>query len=173
MSWGQYLFSFQGRINRLRYWQFALVSAGFLVAGLVALVPYMNYAADTASAGNPVSPFSSLFGIVTILIVVVLFFSLIAASFAVSVKRLHDRNKSGWWVLFFLVLPGVLDPVARAISHSPDHPNGTALLLELANLVISIWAFVELGCLSGTAGENRFGPDPLGRTGNQVAQVFE
>jgi uncharacterized membrane protein YhaH (DUF805 family) len=27
--------------------------------------------------------------------------------------------------------------------------------------VLGIWGFVELGCLRGTAGPNRFGPDPL------------
>src|SRR6266487_727368 len=28
-------------------------------------------------------------------------------------------------------------------------------------LAISVWAFVELGCLRGTPGPNRYGPDPL------------
>ena len=49
----------------------------------------------------------------------------------VSIKRWHDRNKSAWWVL---------------ISYIP--------------LVGPIWAFVELGCLAGTDGENRYGDDP-------------
>jgi uncharacterized membrane protein YhaH (DUF805 family) len=49
----------------------------------------------------------------------------------VSVKRLHDLNKTGWWYLFY-VIPGA----------------GW------------IWSFVELGCLRGTVGANRYGPDP-------------
>jgi len=31
----------------------------------------------------------------------------------------------------------------------------------LAGICISIWAVVEIGFLRGTAGPNRFGPDPL------------
>jgi uncharacterized membrane protein YhaH (DUF805 family) len=174
VSWGEYLFSFKGRINRLRYWQFALVSAGFIVAGLIVLVPYMDYASSTTGpGGQPLSPFSSVFGVVTIAIIVVLFVALIVASFAISVKRLHDRNKSAWWVLVFLVLPGVLDPVARGMSQFPDRPSGVALLLELANLVLSLWAFIELGCLKGTDGPNRYGTDPLKGASGEVATVFE
>lgn len=52
-------------------------------------------------------------------------------SLALDTKRWHDRDKSAWWVLIGL-LP-----------------------------IIQIWAFVELGCLKGTSGPNRFGPDPL------------
>jgi uncharacterized membrane protein YhaH (DUF805 family) len=35
---------------------------------------------------------------------------------------------------------------------------------ELVSLALMIWGFVELGCLRGTVGPNRFGPDPLQRT---------
>jgi uncharacterized membrane protein YhaH (DUF805 family) len=35
------------------------------------------------------------------------------------------------------------------------------LLASIAMIVLVIWAFIELGCLRGTPGPNRFGPDPL------------
>ena len=50
---------------------------------------------------------------------------------AVSIKRWHDRDRSGWWVLIVLV------PV-----------------------VGWIWALIDNGFLRGTAGPNRFGPEP-------------
>ncbi|MCG6856861.1 MAG: DUF805 domain-containing protein [Salaquimonas sp.] len=50
-------------------------------------------------------------------------------------KRWHDRDKSGWWTLIAFV------PV-----------------------IGGIWILIELGILAGKPGENRFGPDPLGRT---------
>ena len=53
-------------------------------------------------------------------------------SIAVSVKRWHDRNRSGWWVLIALV------PVVGAV-----------------------WMLIDNGFLKGTPGPNRFGPDPL------------
>jgi uncharacterized membrane protein YhaH (DUF805 family) len=52
----------------------------------------------------------------------------LALMFAVSVRRLHDRNKSGWWVLLYFV------PV-----------------------IGQIWLFLELGVLAGTPGPNRYG----------------
>jgi uncharacterized membrane protein YhaH (DUF805 family) len=53
-------------------------------------------------------------------------------SLALYAKRWHDRDKSGWWSLIAFI------PIVGAI-----------------------WIIVELGCLQGTEGPNRFGPDPL------------
>ena len=53
-------------------------------------------------------------------------------SIAVAVKRYHDRNKSGWWVLIVLV------PV-----------------------IGGLWYLIECGFLRGTVGPNNYGPDPL------------
>ena len=59
------------------------------------------------------------------------FFGSSWAGIAVQVKRLHDRDKSGWWVMLdFLILP-------------------------------AFWNFFALGIRKGTYGRNRFGPDPL------------
>ena len=50
---------------------------------------------------------------------------------AVSVRRLHDRDKSGWFILlYFIPLVGFI--------------------------ILLIWY-----CTRGTVGSNRFGPDPL------------
>jgi uncharacterized membrane protein YhaH (DUF805 family) len=35
------------------------------------------------------------------------------------------------------------------------------IALRLVAFAITVWAFVELYCLRGTTGPNRFGPDPL------------
>jgi uncharacterized membrane protein YhaH (DUF805 family) len=75
---------------------------------------------------------------------------------AVATKRLHDRNKSAWWLVPFYALPVVLDGAGNAV----DAIMG--IVLSLASLAISIWALVELGFLRGTPGPNAYGPDPLG-----------
>ena len=49
-------------------------------------------------------------------------------------KRWHDRDKSGWWTLIVFI-----------------------------PFIGALWVLVELGILRGTPGDNRFGPDPLGR----------
>jgi len=35
------------------------------------------------------------------------------------------------------------------------------LILHVVSFAITVWAFVELGCLRGTLGPNQYGPDPL------------
>ena len=54
---------------------------------------------------------------------------------AAGAKRLHDRDQSGWYQLIYLI------PIIGAI-----------------------WAFIYLGLLKGTDGDNRFGPDLLAST---------
>jgi len=51
---------------------------------------------------------------------------------AISVKRWHDRDKSGWWVL-----------------------------INLIPVIGGLWALIENGFLKGSDGKNRFGADPL------------
>jgi uncharacterized membrane protein YhaH (DUF805 family) len=41
------------------------------------------------------------------------------------------------------------------------HHSPIAILLSGIASLIGLWAFVELFCLRGTIGPNRFGPDPL------------
>jgi uncharacterized membrane protein YhaH (DUF805 family) len=78
----------------------------------------------------------------------------------VSVKRLHDRDKSAWWLVLFYLVPGV---VGSLISIEFLRRMWlVASTLGWSFIVIIAWAFVELACLRGTAGPNRYGPDPLG-----------
>jgi uncharacterized membrane protein YhaH (DUF805 family) len=66
---------------------------------------------------------------------------------AILVKRLHDLNVSGWWLLTLLAIP----LVASAISISVSIPY----------LLIVVF----LSLFPGGSGDNRFGRDPLARTG--------
>jgi uncharacterized membrane protein YhaH (DUF805 family) len=83
---------------------------------------------------------------------------ILISAIAVGIKRLHDRNKSGWYLLLFYLLPGIL---LGAGLMFPERSNIVATVLALLAFAISIWAFVELGCLRGTIGVNPYGPDPV------------
>jgi uncharacterized membrane protein YhaH (DUF805 family) len=157
VSWGRYLFDFRGRINRLRYWQFALVSGFFVLAIAAIAVPYMLIAhRDSMNIGDDLSPF----GVVTMAGVCTVVVAFIVSLFAIYVKRLHDRNKSAWWLLPFVVLPSVMDWIAGP-QKAGVPPSAMAVILGLIAFGLSSWALVELGFLRGTNGTNRFGPDPL------------
>lgn len=106
------LFSFKGRINRKPFWMFGLaVVLGSIITTVIDMA-ILDQETEVAS-------------IIFILII-------LWPSLAIQVKRWHDRDKSGWWVL---------------IAYIP--------------IIGIIWALVENGFLSGTEGSNRFGDDPL------------
>ena len=139
MNFFALLFSFRGRINRAKYWLAVLIYVIYL--GILASIAYwheLEGGAFVALAflGLPVW----------------------VSGFAVGIKRLHDRDKSGWWILLFYFGPQVLNGLASAASGNEEI---LSLLLSTAGFALTIWAFVELGFLRGTPGPNRFGPDPL------------
>lgn len=107
----EFLLTYEGRFNRSRYWAFTLSYIGAYI--VVSIVD----------------------GIIGTQGILALIFALAALypAICVAIKRWHDRDKSGWWVLIALI------PIIGAI-----------------------WTLIECGCLKGTDGANRFGADPLG-----------
>lgn len=105
--------TFSGRAPRSEYWYFVLfLLIGGVITGVLDAVLF---------SGNVVSPLNSIFSLVTII-----------PSLAVTSRRLHDVDKSGWWQLLWIV------PIVGWI-------------------IMIIWLVRR-----GTPGPNRFGPDPLG-----------
>ena len=150
MDWTTLLFGFTGRINRGKYWLAALIYMAawttFIACSLVWLGG-LNIDNLLSFAGA---------GLMIWLIGFILFIAGTWSGLAVGIKRLHDRDKSGWWILLFWLGPSILGswPAATDI--------GGGFMLSLAAAAIAIWAFVELGCLRGSPGPNQYGPDPLG-----------
>ena len=105
---------FGGRSRRKEYWYFVLFS---LIVSLV--LSAIDALLGTFSSSTNVGLLGGIYGL-----------AIIIPSIAVSVRRLHDIDRTGWWVLIGLV------PVI-----------GTIVLLVFA-------------VLDGTPGQNRFGPNP-------------
>ena len=144
MDWQWLFFSFQGRINRAKYWLTTLI---FFIAGLI-----------MAAVGFALGPsmMSQIIGWAFELV-------LLISSLAVVTKRLHDRGRSAWWLLLFYLLPGMLGGIGFGVFYA----TGTTAVLAVLGVIagaIAIWAFVEVGCLRGTVGPNRYGGDPLAGT---------
>jgi uncharacterized membrane protein YhaH (DUF805 family) len=96
------------------------------------------------------------YGIGLVLVFLLVLVPMMISSFAIGVKRLHDRDQSGWWIVLFYFGPGVASAIAQSSAS-----GGVSLVLSLVSFAISIWAIVVLGFLRGTRGPNRYGPDPL------------
>ena len=137
MGLSDILFSFQGRINRAKYWLASLIPLA-LVGAVICL------------------PMARLPKAATVFLAVSLGIIVLAMALALGVKRLHDRDKSAWWLLIFYVLP-----IAFDFANATVHRGEPSLLLTIMGAGLSIWALVELGFIRGTNGSNEFGPDPL------------
>lgn len=160
MSIGHLLFGFQGRANRLQFWlgQLALL---VLMVGL-AVMAYFGF----ISAAGATTP-QALLGAIGILFLVYVAFMVLAAwlSWAVAVKRLHDRNKSGSWLMITLA-PTVLVVWTLFTQGLAALPQlGSQPLLIVLQIAVSGWYLIELGILKGTPGGNMYGPPPGGSEG--------
>jgi len=142
MNWGQLFFKFDGRVNRARFWIAALIFTVINVA-----LAILGYLTDQSGI------FQALNGMLSIVILI--------SSIAVGAKRLHDRNKSAWYLLLFYFLPGVLAAAGVLIGEFVEDSTIMATVLTLLAVALMVWAFVELGCLRGTVGANPYGPDPV------------
>jgi uncharacterized membrane protein YhaH (DUF805 family) len=105
--------------------------------------PNMNYSAGVGGNG----PLSGLFGLAVLL-----------PGLAVAVRRLHDTNRSGWWMLALL---GVAVAAIAAIAGVLFGAVSLTLVFVLFGvyLLVAVVLLVFM-CLDGTRGPNRFGPDP-------------
>jgi uncharacterized membrane protein YhaH (DUF805 family) len=105
MKW--LLLSFEGRLNRKPFWLWVLAS--LIIASIAQIID-----------GREPGPVTAIVALL-----------LIWPWLATTAKRLHDTDRSGWWMLIVFV-----------------------------PLIGGIWLLV-LEVLRGTPGPNRYGPDPL------------
>ncbi len=124
-------FTFQGRAARSEYW-YAYLFMVLVWVAIVALFLGLGglQSFDVGGASTLIYIFAG--------IAILTFFYLLWAMTSALVRRFHDRNLSGWWVLAGMILGAV---------------PYVGILVSIAMLVITV--------LKGTDGDNRFGPDPL------------
>jgi uncharacterized membrane protein YhaH (DUF805 family) len=161
-----FLFSSEGRINRARYWLASLMILAAMILSLLMLtVICLSHGIATGPLTINLGDISAsikftdhdapaaLFPRIATLVMTLAFGWCYAD---VSIKRLHDRNKSGWWVVPYLVVPALYGQIGEWLGDS-----WPAALLDHATFIALLCGIVEMGWLRGTRGPNRFGPDPL------------
>ena len=102
---------FEGRARRKEYWMFTLFN--FII---------MMILQSLAKLGS--------IGIVFFILYVVYLLAVLLPSLGVAVRRLHDTDRSGWWLLIAFI------PIVGAI------------------------VLIVFCCMDGTPGDNRFGANP-------------
>jgi uncharacterized membrane protein YhaH (DUF805 family) len=139
------LFGFQGRVGRGQFWLVLLLwTSTFLVATVLGILFTSSLDALFSAA-------------------LILYILLVIRFVPVGVKRLHDRNKRGWWLVLFLGLPTailLLSPLVGEEEATSELPLWL-LIVQYIGLATLLWALVELGFIRGTIGTNPHGPDPV------------
>lgn len=143
--------TFSGRARRKEYWWYVLFST--LLALVAAVVTIATSGLDAAADGNG----GYLQGFVSL--------ALFLPSQAVLVRRLHDVDRSGWWLVGYYLLVILMVVVSVMVVAAGDAAQ-TGVIIMLSVLVLAfavgcITMFVWI-CSRGTIGDNRFGPDPIG-----------
>jgi uncharacterized membrane protein YhaH (DUF805 family) len=160
-----FLFGLSGRLSRASFCLFALLAFGLVLALMAALYFYDIGAGNYENGGPSPWPTSPL-GIAGAGLWFFVLLFIVVSFLAVSAKRLHDREWSAWWLIVFVVFPNALSSLSQMVRMNlPESAAMLSLILDCAAIGIFSWAFIELACLRGTPGPNRFGSDPLMRAG--------
>ncbi|MGE9985938.1 DUF805 domain-containing protein [Desulfovibrio sp. SGI.169] len=125
---------FRGRASRSEFWWFSLC------IGLI------NFGATLLLSPLPRETAMGLNFLVSL--------ALLPPNLGVTARRLHDRNLRGWWLLIPIVSL-LLWLLGRGAPGGEAGPTSTLLSLSMCLCYLAILS------MPGTAGPNRFGPDPL------------
>lgn len=161
------LFGYRGRVNRAQYWLGTIAVSVVNWIVMVAILATSTMPADKNPAAALAAASSQL------ALVLPISFGLSWIAFALQVKRFHDRGQSGWWSMLpaapvFFMMMNLFSAVSE--QWSVDRLMGSLGMPMLALVVISLGLFVNLGCLPGTQGPNKFG-DPPGSAPSSVPPV--
>ena len=123
---------FSGRSRRKEFWMFTLLH--MLVVCFLIMLMFIGSAPLASGDGD-----IGALGILAIVLLILWVLATFIPNLAVQVRRFHDQDKSGWFVLL-------------------------GLIPYLGGLIIIVFMVLE-----GTAGANRFGPDPKDRSAGMVS----
>ena len=115
--------NFEGRARRKEYWMYNLIFTVLFIALMTIMFSALSFSDETGIETGP-----------GVYLTVLLFFVFLVAHFipllALTVRRLHDTGKSGWWYLIVFIP-------------------------YLGNFVIFIFTLI-----GGDEGDNKYGPNP-------------
>lgn len=149
---------FTGRARRSEFWYWMLaytilsVVLGVLSAGwLVAHVERVDF-------GDPLSVYKSPGYIIS----AVATLALLLPNLGVTVRRLHDTGRSGWWIVVPIVLYIPLMIAAMMIVNNGNNFMGLMAVFSLFYLALFVYAIIVLVwlCQDSQPRPNKYGPSP-------------
>lgn len=121
------LFSFQGRIGRAEYWTIGLIRFAIFIGSVIA------FASTLQPVNGELDSLAFMSGLVSStsgIMFLMLFLALTVCLYSLEVRRMHDRDVSGFWLLIMFI------PIVGAFY--------------------GLWIFIANGFFPGTQGHNRY-----------------
>ncbi len=171
---------FQGRARRSEFWLWVLfriiVGAVTGTIGMTLMFSGMNFQnPDPSQFMGRYFQVMPLFQLINL--------ALLLPTIAVGVRRLHDINRTGWWlvmpiavsvvgvILFFIFFGAQIFAMASTGSSMSDEQSlkfafsmfGSLFLCIVLPILIAEIVMLVFYCTDGTRSANRFGADPKGR----------
>jgi len=180
---------FNGRARRSEYWLWALFL--FVLNIVLTIIQYTvmfsmmgasihqnGGVGDGAAMGAAMATNFAMLGIKFLV-----FIALIVPTVAVAVRRMHDINRTGWWILMpsavalvativVVTLTGanIIEQISKASAASKGDDPSAVFAVMFAFFQAFVWIFLPtfaakivtfvFRVTEGTKGPNRFGPDP-------------
>ncbi|AWB33634.1 DUF805 domain-containing protein [Orrella marina] len=139
--------NFSGRASRSEYWYFVLFT--IFVNMIASIIDSIIF--GTSSFGEDYGPVSSL-----------VWLGLLLPSLAVGWRRLHDINRSGWWIGgLFLMIPAftlILPFLFPALFYS-ENSEWIGFFLVIPGILLFLYLIVLFffSCTKGDLAPNRYG----------------
>ena len=157
MDFSTFYFSPGGRVSRRDYWLRMQVPA--MVVGPICRIVdsqlALHFQAGNFSLGVAATAFTVL---------------LSWPATVVQVKRLHDTNKSGWWIV---AVATVNLAYGVTLANLPDGSTDVRLSVLLwVGACVDFAFFYFVGLKPGDRGPNRFGGDPIYEKANETGLVL-
>ena len=158
---------FNSRARRSEYWWFSLIN--FIIAMVLMvcwIAPIVKLGIDPGEVDDMELVRATL-GSPFLYLYLLYYLAVLIPSIAVTVRRLHDIGRSGFW--YFLFVGGSL--LGSIGSMFQETNTGLTILFYCASLAICIiflvWMFTD-----SNYGPNKWGPNPKGE-GNPTEEIAE
>jgi uncharacterized membrane protein YhaH (DUF805 family) len=163
---------FSGRSRRMEFWMWQLFQVIIYVVVVVLAMALGGGAMMMMGNGGDPSSLVAAGGAMMIIILLYCLYCLavLIPSIAVAVRRLHDTNRTGWWVLAPLAPYLVMFVAGMMAASSPDMAGVASLIALVSGLAVIALGLTLLVFyfLEGTKGPNQYGPDPKALDAGQV-----
>lgn len=156
---------FSGRARRAEYWWFMLF--GIIASFAISIIEPVIF------GPSEISRHVAIVGGIPVTITQtsnrylgsILALALLCPQFAVGFRRLHDLDRTGWWIAvpFVLILGTGLSLAARRTLDLGALDGLVIVIMGICGVcgAGAIVLLIVWHCTRGTVGDNRFGPDPL------------